>query len=301
MKKIILAVLLTMFVLTGCTPLISERSEKIHVVASTTMLADLVKNIGQDYVEVVMLLGPEVDPHLALPTASDMAAIENADIVFFNGLDLETQFSQVKQAFSNKTILVAELITENQLITIVENGQEVIDPHVWFSVLHWMEVAQIVTKELIRIAPERQEVFQSNLDAYLNELQLLHAWKIETLSAIAPAQRVLVTPHDAFNYFAKTYAFNVVSIGGLSTEVEISVDDITRVANTIIDSGVKAIFVESSVPVVSVEAVVAQVRRQGFDVVVGGQLFADALGENELASYIAAMKYNVNAIVAALS
>lgn len=301
MFKYIILILISMLVFTGCTPSMGERSEKIHVVASTTMLADLVHVIGQDYVDVVMLLGPEVDPHLALPTASDMAAIENADIVFFNGLDLEIQFYQVQQAFSDKTVLVAEMITENSLLSIVENGQSVLDPHVWFSVVHWMEVARIVTAELIRIAPEKQEVFQSNLDAYLVELQLLHEWKIETLNTIDPSQRVLVTPHDAFNYFAATYGFKVASIGGLSTEAEISVDDISRVANTIIEMGVKAIFVESSVPVASVEAVIAQVQRQGYDVVIGAELFADALGEGALASYIEAMKHNVNAIVAALS
>lgn len=302
MKKFFLVLILSSLFLAGCTPSTAENNNgRIKVVASTTMLADLVSIIGQDAVDVVMLFGPEVDPHLALPTGSDTRAIEEADLVFFNGLDLEIQFNQILEAFADKTVLVAERLDQRQLITIIEDDEEVLDPHIWFSVPLWMDVAHIVATELSRVAPEKAELFESNLAVYLLELEALHEWIIEQVNTLDVSQRVLVTPHDAFNYFANEYGFKVAAIGGLSTEAEISVDDITRVANTIIEYGVNAIFVESSVPQSSVDAVVAQVQRLGFDVLIGEELFADALGEGDLASYINAMKHNVTSIVSALS
>ncbi len=297
MKKFLslFALLMSVFALVACTD--TNESGKLEVVASTTMLGDLVSQIGQDKVNVTLLFGPGIDPHLALPTGGDTRVIRDADFVVFSGLHLEAQFGQILNAYSDKVVEVGEEINESYLLYVDEEGGQTVDPHIWFSVPIWIEVARVVGDELKAHDESNAEFYEANTLSYIEQLEALHQWIITETQKLTKAQRVLVTAHDAFNYFADTYDFEVAAIGGISTEGEITTDDINSVAGVIMEHGVKSIFIESTVPQTTVNAVIAEVNRRGGSVAIGNELFSDALGTGENAQYINAIKQNVNHIV----
>lgn len=296
MKKYLLVILLVLF-LAGCQkPVdVNNESEKLNVVASTSMLADLVNQIGQDKVNLTMLFGPGIDPHLALPTGKDTKAIQQADIVFFSGLDLEAQFAQILSAYSDKTVLVGELLNQEKLLMVEE--ENTVDPHFWFSVPLWIEAAEIVGEHLALKDSVNADFYQKNTQDYIEQLNQLHQWIIDRVSELSKDNRVLVTAHDAFNYFAETYGFEVAAIAGISTEAEVTTKDVIDTADVIIEKNVRSIFIESTIPMTIVDSVIAEVNRRGYSVEIGNELYSDALGVDEDAEYINAVKHNVNSIV----
>ena len=294
--KRMLVVLIACLLLVGCQVNENNSNGKVDVVVSTTMLADLVKQIGQEHVEVTMLFGPGIDPHLAQPTGNDTQVVYDADLVVFSALNLEAQFHQIVDAFSDKTLLVGEELEESDLL--VSDGEY--DPHYWFSVPLWIKAAKLVAEELMVTDSEHKSDYESNLNAYVADLMELHEWIEGRINEIESDQRILVTAHDAFNYFANEYGMSVYSVGGMSTDSEVTASSVNEIANLMIEHEIKAIFVESTVPLTSVEAVLAEVKRRGFEVSIGPELFSDALGTQKYAQYVEAIKYNVNSIVESL-
>lgn len=283
----------------GSTAVVDSDKEQVNIVTSTTMLGDLVEQIGKDKVQVTMLFGPGIDPHLAMPTGGDTKSIQDADLVVFTGLDLEAHFDQILRAYSDKTILVGEHLDQDKLIRIEDTG-DAFDPHYWFSVPLWSEAAKIVSQALQNIDPDGSAFYEANTKAYIEELDDLHEWTIERVNKLEPSKRVLVTAHDAFHYFANTYDFEVAAIGGISTDSEVSTADVNMAATVIVEQGVKSIFIESTMPQTTVNAVIREVERRGHTVSIGEELYSDALGIGEHARYIPAMKHNVNSIVEGL-
>jgi manganese/zinc/iron transport system substrate-binding protein len=276
----------------------------IRAVATVGMVADIVKNIGGDRVAVTTLMGPGVDPHLYKPSLGDVRALDQSDVIFFGGLHLEGRMVELFEkmnASGYRTIEVSAQI-DPALLRKPAEFEGSYDPHIWFDVTLWQRAADRVEAALIELDPASRELYASNADAYQARLDALHAY-VEREAAKIPAQsRVLITAHDAFGYFGARYGFDVRGIQGSSTATEASASDVRELAQFIADRKIKAIFVESSVPAGTVQAVRAAVRARGWDVTVGGELFADAMGAagTPEGTYEGMVRHNIDTIVGAL-
>lgn len=302
MKQIIL-VFLSIALFSSCKKSIENRDKKLKIVTTTTMITDLVKNIGGDSVHVQGLMGSGVDPHLYKASEGDVSKLTNADIVFYSGLHLEGKLVDVfeKMGHNTNTIALAEVLDKNKLI-----GSEYFasnyDPHIWFNISYWKQMTRFLTKELSKLDPSNAAFFEKNKLIYLEKLDVLEKEIREIITSIPEEKRVLITAHDAFNYFGKEYGFEVVGLQGLSTATEAGVQDVQNLAKLIIDKKVKAVFVETSVPKRTIEALQQAVLSKGFQVEIGGTLYSDALGTTGTVegTYIGMFTYNVNTIVNAL-
>ncbi len=302
MRRIII-LLFVIVTVTSCKNS-TEKSGKLNVVTTTTMITDLVKNIGGDHIDVNGLMGAGVDPHLYKASEGDVSKLYNADVIFYNGLHLEGKLVEVFEKMENQDkmqVALAEVLDKNGLI-----GSEYFasnyDPHVWFNIQYFKQFAEKVTQVLAEADAENAEFFQKNKQAYLMKLDALEAENKTTIETLPKEKRILVTAHDAFNYFGEAYDFEVVGLQGLSTVTEAGVQDVQRLSDFIIEKQVKAIFVESSVPRRTIEALQASVVSKGANVTIGGSLFSDALGNpgTDEGTYIGMFRYNVNTIVNSL-
>ncbi|HEX5044688.1 MAG TPA: zinc ABC transporter substrate-binding protein [Candidatus Polarisedimenticolaceae bacterium] len=276
----------------------------LRVVATTGMIGDLAARLGGEHARVRTLMGPGVDPHLYKASEGDVRTLAEADLVLYNGLHLEGKMGDVlvKLARTRPVLAVTEDLPREALREPPEFlGQY--DPHVWFDVSLWVKTAAPVERELARLDPAHAADYAQRRTALEAELVALDGWVTERIATIPERQRVLVTAHDAFGYFGRRYGMRVVGLQGISTLAEAGLADVDRVVHTILDARIPAIFVESSVPRKSIEAVQAAVRARGFDVVIGGQLHSDALGAagSPAGTYAGMVRANVETIVGALS
>ena len=301
MKKIMC--LLTVSLLISCGDK-KEENGKLKVVTTTTMITDLVENIGGDLIEVNGLMGSGIDPHLYKASQGDFRKLDRADVIFYNGLHLEGKLVEVFEKMNEQakaTIAISDGVAENTLI-----GSEYFasnyDPHIWFDLVYWNDISVYVTKRLSELDPENAAAFEVNRDVYLKKLKELKIDLDKKIAELPREKRILVTAHDAFNYYGRTFDFEVVGLQGISTATEAGVKDVQRITEFIIENKIKAIFIESSVPRRTVEALQAAVNAQDHDVIIGGELFSDALGSagTEEGTYIGMYKHNVNTIVNAL-
>lgn len=281
-----------------------KTNEKLNVVTTTSMITDLVKNIGGEHINLQGLMGSGVDPHLYKASEGDVSKLVNADLIFYNGLHLEGKLVEVfEKMHSNKTktIAISDALDKNTLI-----GSEYFasnyDPHIWFNADYWIQATQFVVTKLSEAVPEQKATFKTNGANYIAQLKTLKT-KLETTIATLPKEkRILVTAHDAFNYFGKSFGFQVYGLQGLSTATEAGVQDVQKLSAFIIEKNVKSIFIESSVPKRTIEALQAAVNSKGHNVTIGGSLYSDALGNAGTieGTYIGMFEYNVNTIVNAL-
>jgi manganese/zinc/iron transport system substrate-binding protein len=275
----------------------------IQAVATTGMVGDVVRNVGGDRVDVYVMMGPGVDPHLYKPTAEDVSRLEDADIIFYNGLELEGRMTDLLVRLSSQkpTVPVASSIPADQLREPAEFDGKY-DPHVWFDVQLWIYTVDAVADALSDVDPDHAEEYAERADAYRAQLEEIDAYAVEQVNSIPEPARVLITAHDAFGYFGARYGFEVRGLQGISTASEASAGDVQDLAAFIVDRGVKAIFVESSVPQRTIEAVQEAVQAQGGSVEIGGELFSDAMGNpgTEEGTYLGMVRHNVDTIVEAL-
>ena len=302
MKQLILIALI-------CVTMVSCKNDKptdgkFHIVTTTSMITDLVQNIGGDKVSVQGLMGAGVDPHLYKASEGDVSKLSNADMILYSGLHLEGKLVDVFEKMQKQkinTIAVSDALDKKDLIgsTLFESNY---DPHIWFDVENWEKITVFVADQLSAAMPENKEYFQANAAEYLKKLKVLKEEIVAEIATLPEDQRRLVTAHDAFNYFGKAYKFDVVGLQGLSTATEAGVQDVQKTASYIIDHKVKAVFIESSVPRRTVEALQAAVNSKNHNVVIGGTLFSDALGNpgTPEGTYIGMFKFNVHTIVSAL-
>jgi manganese/zinc/iron transport system substrate-binding protein len=276
---------------------------QVNVVATTSMIADLAKNIGGDRVTVRGLMGPGVDPHLFKASAGDVARLETADIIFYNGLHLEAAMSRVLEEMHERrpTVAVTDGIDRAALLTPPQFEGNY-DPHIWFDVTMWMQAAEQVRDSMVELDPTHADTYRANAEKYLAELQALHDYVKQQAATVPEEKRVIITAHDAFNYFGRAYGFEVRGLQGVSTATEAGAADVQQLADFIAQNRIPAIFVESSVPPRSIEALKAAVQSRGFDVAIGGQLFSEALGDpgKPEGTYVGMVRYNVDTIVTAL-
>jgi len=281
----------------------TKPSGKLKVVVTTSMLTDLVKNIGADLIEIEGLMGPGVDPHLYKASEGDVSKLFNADVIFYNGLHLEGKLVAVfEQMEAQKTtVALGEFLAKEGLIGSDYFASNY-DPHLWFNIQYFKEFSDKVTSVLSEKDPKNAASFTANNIAFQQELDLLQTTVVNTIATLAPEKRILVTAHDAFNYFGKAYGFKVLGLQGLSTATEAGVQDVQKLSDYIIANKVKAIFIESSVPRRTIEALEAAVLSKGHQVSIGGSLYSDALGDvgSVEGTYIGMFLYNVKTIVNAL-
>lgn len=303
-----LACALVAVALAGCGPVTPTTAripedEPIDVVATTGMVADAVEYVGGTRVDVEALMGPGIDPHLYKASEGDLRRLERADVIFYNGLHLEAELADVLERIGEQraTQAVAEAIPESRLLAPPEfRGQ--FDPHVWFDVELWALAVEAVRDTLVRLDPGSAELYRENAAAYLRELEELDAYVAAQAERVPEERRVLITAHDAFNYFGEAYGFEVRGLQGISTASEAGAGDVQALAELIAERRIPALFVETSVSPRTITAVGEAVRSRGFGVDVGGSLYSDALGDagTPAGTYVGMVKHNVNTIVEGL-
>ena len=304
MKTILLLILAFLL---GCsqdkTQSMADSTGKLKIVTTTGMIADAAKNIGGDRVSVTALMGPGIDPHLYKASEGDVRRMSGADLILYNGLHLEGKMAEIFEQMSKRhhTAAVAEDIPAGKLLQPAE-FQGNYDPHVWFDVSLWMQVAATIANTLSEVDPQGTEQYQANLKSYQQELDQLHEYVATQAGRVEADKRVLVTAHDAFNYFGRAYGFEVRGLQGISTAAETGAGDVAGLAQFIVDRKIPAIFVETSVPPRYIEALQAAVRSRGFDVKIGGNLFSDAMGDDGTpqGNYPGMVRHNIDTIVNAL-
>ncbi len=301
-KSLLIGIFSSFLLLAACSSDKTSSDEKT-VVATTGQVADAVKAIVGDEIKVETLMGPGVDPHLYKASQSDVKKLENADMIFYNGLHLEGQLDDIfAQMSKEKTVVAAaEILDESNLLADEENS-DLFDPHVWFDISLWSEVVDGIGDALVEEYPEHKELFEKNEKEYLAKLEELKIYVEDRVSELPSSQRHLVTAHDAFNYFGSSLDFTVSGLQGLSTEAEYGVKDVENMVDYLVKHKIKAIFVESSVSDKAMKAVIEGTQQKGHTVTIGGELFSDAMGAEgtEEGTYIGMYKHNVDTIVDAL-
>ncbi len=263
--------------------------DRRKIVATTTQAADLMRILtaGLDSIELTALMGAGVDPHLYQPTESDIVAMNQAEMVVYSGLHLEGQFDTVFAALGEQGIKIYALSAPVREAGFIIGGFDlsdtlvnVDDPHFWFDPRNWQLTVQDLADTLAEFDPANADAYQANAAAYIEQLDLLYAWADAGLRSIAEGQRYLVTSHDAFQYFGAAFGWRMQAIQGLSTEDEAGVGDIQQTVDFVIANEIPVLFVESSIPPDTIEAVIEAVRAQGGQARIGlRELYGDAMDE----------------------
>ncbi|MEO1083711.1 MAG: zinc ABC transporter substrate-binding protein [Acidobacteriota bacterium] len=290
----------------GCAPAqdsVDGDAGPVQVVATTGMIADTAARIAGDLAAVDGLMGPGVDPHLYKASESDVRRLSEADLILFNGLFLEGKMGDilVKLARNRPVVAVSETVPEEKRREPPELAGHY-DPHIWFDVSLWAETVTPVADALVEILPAEEAQLRASSERVRAELMSLDAWVLEQIGTLPSERRVLITAHDAFGYFGDRYGLEVIGIQGISTLAEAGLQDVDRVVDLVVERQIPALFVESSVPRRTVEAVIAAARERGHAVTIGGELFSDAMGAagTPEGTYEGMVRHNVNTIVSAL-
>ena len=278
--------------------------EKLKVATTIGMVADLVRQVGGERVEVDQLMGPGVDPHLYKPTSTDASRLSKADAIFYSGLMLEGRMGDLfaKLARSGKKVYPTTESVPEELLTEPKEFQGHYDPHIWFDVSMWAQTVPTIVKGLSEVDPAGKTAYENNGAALMERLGKLHQWCKDTIAELPEGQRILVTSHDAYNYFGRAYAFKVIGLQGVSTVSEAALADMANLVDFIKKQGVKAIFVETSVNPAAIKRVA-----EDSGVKIGGELYSDAMGNPgeirrgfDTGTYEGMVRYNVTTIVEAL-
>lgn len=302
----LVASFLACFLFGGCG---NAANDKLVVVATTTQITDMVREVAGDRLKIVALMGPGVDPHTHKPSAKDVATIGRADLIFYHGLLLEGRmedaFSQAKQK-GIKTYAVTRSIPLNKLLHPPESPDHP-DPHVWFDPAIWALCIDVVRDGLTEIDPAGKQVFAENAEKLKKEYLAVIDWAKSRIAEIPEQSRKLVTSHDAFNYFGRAFGLEVMAVQGISTTVKAGSSDRVQMVSYVKEHDLKAIFVESSVN----RGIIDEIARET-GVEVGGKLFSDAMGKPgemetgsdgetyDVGTWVGMMKHNVNVIVEGL-
>lgn len=276
----------------------------LRVVTTTSMVTDLVKQVGGEVVTVEGLMGPGVDPHLYKAAPSDVVKLQRADVIFYSGLMLEGKMTEVfsRLARSRKGVYaITERLPKERLLHPADHEGHP-DPHVWFDVSLWAQCIDVVVEGLVAADGTHRAEFEKRGQELRTRLKALHDWSLAKAAELPAEKRILVTSHDAYNYFGRAYGFQVIGLQGISTVSEAALSDMVKLVDYIRSHGVKAIFVESSVPHATIERIAQDAK-----VKVGGELFSDAMGtpgqmENgyDLGTYEGMVKHNLTTMVEAL-
>jgi len=278
----------------------------IKVVATTGQVADILKNLGGEHLEVTGLMGPGVDPHLYNAAPADIERLAGADMIFYNGLHLEGRMADVFEQLANRkpTFAVTHDLVEakDSRLRKPPEFEGYYDPHVWHDPKLWAECVQFVATTLAEFDPDHRADYERNRDAYLKTLDEADRYCRDQLAKVPKEQRVLVSAHDAFGYFCIAYGLTSMPLKGVSTEDEVTIGRMDEVINFLVEQKIKAVFVESATAPQIVRALIEPCKKQGHEVIIGGELYADALGPpaSGADNYVGMIKANVDTIVSAL-
>lgn len=277
---------------------------RLRVVVTTGQIEDVVANVAGDRVRLHALMGPGTDPHLYVLSEGDLVRLEQADVIFFNGLHLEAKLADILADLGRdgrRSVAVTRDMPESALIDTagLQGGH---DPHVWFDLELWSQAVGTITAELAAADPAGADEYAANSEDYLRGLAELGRWAGSELEKVPPDRRILVTAHDAFGYFGRAWGFQVYGLQGISTAAEAGAGDVQRLANFLTEEKIPAIFIETSVPDQTMRAVLEAARAQGHQVQIGGELFSDALGprDSDAGTFEGMYRANVAAIAGAL-
>lgn len=254
----------------------------LTVLATTGMVGDTVRAVGGECVTTEVLMGPGVDPHLYQASASDVQRFQDAALIAFNGFGLEGQLDNVLTRFGERrpTIALAEAAANegpDQAIAGAEGYAT--DPHLWMDARLWAQGIGPVVDAMRTVAPDCEQLLTARAAQHTERLHAVDDWLRQAIDSIPERQRVMISAHDAFEYFGRAYGLEVRGIQGISTAAEASVADIQNVARLIADRNIPAIFVETTINPRTVEAVLAAARQHDAEVRIGGELYGDALGK----------------------
>ncbi|MDA1044821.1 MAG: zinc ABC transporter substrate-binding protein [Verrucomicrobia bacterium] len=310
-------VVLSVALLTACSrqaptepPSTAEQLEKAEkrntpytIVTTVSMVRDIAQQVAGDKAVVTGIIGTGVDPHLYKPTRNDVVALKNADVILYSGLMLEGKMGDilVKVAMSKPVFAVTELVPESYILEPPElEGHP--DPHLWMDIAGWMKAVQAVQASLSKYDPDNSVTYAANAERYLKELSALHEYAKTCIASIPEKRRLLITAHDAFNYFGRAYGIEVKGIQGISTESSAGLEDIRQLVDLIVEREISAVFIESSVPDKNVRALIEGAKSRGRDVIIGGELFSDAMGPEGTyeGTYIGMLDHNVTLVARAL-
>lgn len=287
----------------GIAPQTARADSALSVVTTTGMLADAVREVGGPLVNVKALMGPGVDPHAYRQTRTDILALAKADLVIWHGLYLEAQMEDFLRALSERqrVVAAAEQLPRDLLIGH-DDYDDKFDPHVWMDPTLWSRVVRTVRDALIAARPESAGTFRANAEAHLAELADLADYTARILASVPAESRVLLTAHDAFNYFGAAYGFEVLGIQGISTEGEAGLQRMAELVDLLVDRNIGAVFVESSVSDRNIRALIEGAAARGHTVQIGGELFSDAMGTpgSYEGTYLGMIDHNTTTIARAL-
>ncbi|MCZ4282375.1 zinc ABC transporter substrate-binding protein [Kiloniella laminariae] len=289
-----------LLILALCTP---AQAEKPVVVTTIAQIADVVSHITGDKMEVSSLMGEGVDPHTYRMNRKDIAALTRADIILYNGLYLEAQMEDALERMAqNKPVVPLAAAIDQTLLLSSQSYENKHDPHVWMDVQKWMAVTRKALEVIIAFDPGNQAFYTENATAYLAQLEQLNSYVTRVLASVPENERVVISAHDAFNYFGQAYDFEVIGIQGLSTASEAGLKKIEELVALIVERKIKAVFVESSVADRNVRALIEGAAARGHPVQIGGTLFSDAMGPlgSYEGTYIGMLDHNATVISRAL-
>jgi manganese/zinc/iron transport system substrate-binding protein len=291
--------------LTASAPALGATFQKnypIRVGTTVGMVGDIVREVAGNKAVVKNIIGTGVDPHVYNPTRSDVATLLKSDIIFYAGLLLEGQMSDILLKVSRKrpVYAVTELLKEDYLIHDAKTNHS--DPHVWMDVKGWMKAVEVVADALSEFDPPNKDYYIRNATQYLEKLSELDDYARRVIASIPDEQKVLVTAHDAFNYMSRAYGIEVIGIQGISTESEAGIKDINRIVDLLVKRKIPAVFIESSVSDKNVKALIEGAASRQQEVRIGGELYSDAMGPPGTyeGKYIGMIDHNVTIIASAL-
>ncbi|SMG16357.1 manganese/zinc/iron transport system substrate-binding protein [Marivirga sericea] len=286
----------------SCAPN-EKKTGQTYIVCTTGMIKDAVENIVGDKAKIEALMGPGVDPHLYKATQGDLQKLQQADVIVYNGLFLEGKMGEILQKLKRKktVIAMAELVPNETYLNNTE-FQGAVDPHIWFDVELWKQATELLSNELVKSDSSNQNYYRSNTEKFILQLDSLHKAVEYQTNRIPDKKRVLVTAHDAFGYFGRAYDIEVRGLQGISTLSEFGLRDISNLVDYITTKNIPAIYTETSVSKKAIQAVLEGCRSQGHEVVIGGSLYSDAMGEEGTyeGTYIGMVDSNVKKIVSGL-
>ena len=291
-------------------PVAHGAEDRVMVVATTMMVGDLLREVGGNAVEVEVLMGPGVDPHLFKPNAGHVAKLKRAKGIFYNGLNLEARLGQLLETLEKSgqpVFQVTQKIAKEKLLLLEEEGETGFDPHVWGDVALWAECVPIVVEGLSVVKPAAAVDFAKRGEALQERLMKVHVWAQEQGVKVPEKQRVLITSHDAFGYFGRAYGFEVVGLQGISTVSEAGLADLTKLVEYVRTRAIPAVFIETSVAPAAMKRVSEDSGAE-----VGGELFSDSMGvpgelrdieteKIDVGTYEGMIKWNISTVVKALN
>lgn len=280
----------------------TESRDRLYVVCTTSILADTVRAIGGEHIEVINLMGPGIDPHLYRAREGDVHRLAQADLVLYHGLHLEGRLADLLSHMHNyaPTYAVCDAIPKTSLRESPFKG--LYDPHVWHDVSLWRHVVRYIGDILIQYDAAHAQEYVQATELYLCKLEELEHYIHHVIESISPEKRILVTAHDAFAYFGAAYGLQVIALQGISTESDISTRDVIDLAHFVVEHHINTLFLESSIPPRNLQAVQQAIQARGWHVQLGDELYSDALGDeqSDANTYISMIRHNIDVIIRGL-